>query len=187
MKITCACGASIEIGDNPSADEYRELKEFKANHEACRSPRIYTRCPSCGNSTLTINKKHLLCTWHKCPNPTLIDECRSVLEAQADRAVETGKPAAPLISLHDLVINRKMTNGQLLTMLKEERIMVPAAFEKYVAQTPEGTRDQFTCKKCGGHKCLVIGNTRSCFNVRIVDGWKFEYGCDYTEEIADNG
>lgn len=38
------------------------------------SPRIYTRCPSCGNDTLTINDdKHLLCTWIECPHPTLID------------------------------------------------------------------------------------------------------------------
>jgi hypothetical protein len=37
------------------------------------TPRIYTRCPACFNDTLTINKGHLLCTWHECPNPTLID------------------------------------------------------------------------------------------------------------------
>lgn len=35
--------------------------------------RIYTRCPACGNDTLTINKGHLLCTWHECKDPTLID------------------------------------------------------------------------------------------------------------------
>jgi hypothetical protein len=40
--------------------------------KAC--PRIYTRCPSCHNDTLTVNKGHLLCTWHACPNPTLIDK-----------------------------------------------------------------------------------------------------------------
>ena len=37
-------------------------------------PRIGTRCPACHNSTLTINKGRLLCTWHKCPAPTLIDK-----------------------------------------------------------------------------------------------------------------
>jgi hypothetical protein len=36
-------------------------------------PRIYTRCPACKNDTLTINEGHLLCTWHVCPDPTLID------------------------------------------------------------------------------------------------------------------
>jgi hypothetical protein len=36
-------------------------------------PRIYTRCPACHNDTLTINKGQLLCTWHKCKDPTLID------------------------------------------------------------------------------------------------------------------
>lgn len=38
------------------------------------SPRIYTRCPSCRNDTLTINDdKHLLCTWIDCKDPTLVD------------------------------------------------------------------------------------------------------------------
>jgi hypothetical protein len=36
-------------------------------------PRIYTRCPACGNDTLIINKGHLLCSWHECPNPVAID------------------------------------------------------------------------------------------------------------------
>lgn len=36
-------------------------------------PSIYSRCPACGNDTLTIHDKHLLCTWHTCPNPSLID------------------------------------------------------------------------------------------------------------------
>jgi hypothetical protein len=35
--------------------------------------RIYTRCPSCHNDTLTLNKGHLLCTWHECKDPTAID------------------------------------------------------------------------------------------------------------------
>lgn len=36
--------------------------------------RIYSRCPACGNDTLTINSnKHLLCTWIGCPDPVLID------------------------------------------------------------------------------------------------------------------
>ena len=37
-------------------------------------PRIYTRCPACFNETLCINEGHLLCTWHECPDPTLIDK-----------------------------------------------------------------------------------------------------------------
>jgi hypothetical protein len=36
-------------------------------------PRIYTRCPACHNTTLTINDGRLLCTWHGCPDPTMID------------------------------------------------------------------------------------------------------------------
>lgn len=35
--------------------------------------RIFSRCPSCRNDTLTLNKGHLLCTWHDCKDPTLID------------------------------------------------------------------------------------------------------------------
>lgn len=39
--------------------------------------RIYTKCPACGNDTLTVNDdKHLLCTWVSCPDPTLIDRVR---------------------------------------------------------------------------------------------------------------
>jgi len=38
------------------------------------TPRIYTRCPACGNDTLTINSGHLLCTWIECPNPCMIDQ-----------------------------------------------------------------------------------------------------------------
>lgn len=37
-------------------------------------PRIYTRCPACFKDTLTINDGHLLCTWHVCPDPTMIDK-----------------------------------------------------------------------------------------------------------------
>lgn len=45
-----------------------------SNPDCGKSPRIYTRCPACGNDTLTINDdKHLLCTWIDCPDPTLID------------------------------------------------------------------------------------------------------------------
>lgn len=40
-------------------------------------PRIFTRCPACGHDSLTINKGHLLCTWHKCSDPTLIDRTKS--------------------------------------------------------------------------------------------------------------
>ena len=36
-------------------------------------PRIYTRCPACHKDTLTINRGHLICTCHVCPDPTLID------------------------------------------------------------------------------------------------------------------
>lgn len=40
--------------------------------------RIYTRCPACHNDTLIINKGRLLCTWHVCPDPTLIDRLGEV-------------------------------------------------------------------------------------------------------------
>ena len=42
--------------------------------------RIYSRCPACGNDTLTINKGHLLCTWHDCPSPTAIDHAGQIVE-----------------------------------------------------------------------------------------------------------
>ena len=44
----------------------------KPEIKAC--PRIYTRCPSCHNTTLTIGTNgDLLCTWIDCKDPTLID------------------------------------------------------------------------------------------------------------------
>jgi hypothetical protein len=44
-----------------------------------RLVRIYTKCPACQNDTLTVNDdKHLLCTWIKCPDPTMIDRVATV-------------------------------------------------------------------------------------------------------------
>jgi len=59
----------------------------ETNMQAC--PRIYTRCPACHNDTLTINKGHLLCTWHVCPDPTRIDRAgeREPEAAQSEAAV----------------------------------------------------------------------------------------------------
>ena len=34
--------------------------------------RIHTRCPACHFSTIVVNNGRLLCTWHECPDPTLI-------------------------------------------------------------------------------------------------------------------
>lgn len=42
-------------------------------HTPTDHPRIYTRCPSCHNDTLTISDGHLLCTWFECKDPTMID------------------------------------------------------------------------------------------------------------------
>jgi len=55
--------------------------------QAC--PRIYTRCPACHNDTLTINKGHLLCTWHECKDPTLLDRTSELVRA-GDRAHKAG-------------------------------------------------------------------------------------------------
>jgi hypothetical protein len=43
--------------------------------------RIYTRCPACKNDTITINDKHLLCTWIDCPDPTLIEHLEKAIAA----------------------------------------------------------------------------------------------------------
>lgn len=60
----------LECLDAMNASETSELAPA-----ACSAavPRIYTRCPACHNSCLTINNGHLLCTWLECPDPTLID------------------------------------------------------------------------------------------------------------------
>lgn len=61
--------------------EIRELKEALTAECQRReqAERIYTRCPACGNDTLTNNKGHLLCTWHVCPNPTAIENLSNQL------------------------------------------------------------------------------------------------------------
>ena len=57
-------------------------------NQAC--PRIYTKCPACHNDTLTINDdKHLICTWHDCKDPTLIDRVSELVRA-GDRAHKAG-------------------------------------------------------------------------------------------------
>jgi hypothetical protein len=43
--------------------------------------RIFTRCPACHNDTLVINKGHLLCTWIKCPSPTVANDILRRVEA----------------------------------------------------------------------------------------------------------
>lgn len=55
-------------------------------------PRIYTRCPACHNDTLTINKGHLLCTWHECPDPVMIDE---LVEKGITQEPPPGYPTPP--------------------------------------------------------------------------------------------
>ena len=51
-----------------------------------QTPRIFTRCPACGNDTLTVNNGHLLCTWHTCSNPTMIHELGENRTPQTDVA-----------------------------------------------------------------------------------------------------
>lgn len=48
------------------------------------APRIYTRCPSCQNTTLVINKGHLLCTWIDCKDPTLIHRSNEISTLRAE-------------------------------------------------------------------------------------------------------
>lgn len=44
------------------------------------SERIFTRCPACGNDTLTVDDaRHLVCTWLACPDPTLIDRAADIV------------------------------------------------------------------------------------------------------------
>lgn len=61
-------------------------------------PRIYTRCPACNNSTLTIYEGHLLCTWIGCPDPTLIHTGKPKAAAPCpikDEGEETAKLGIP--------------------------------------------------------------------------------------------
>ena len=54
--------------------------------------RIFTRCPACHNDTLTINDGRLLCTWHECPDPTMIDRIGEPLpNAPAEAPASAGR------------------------------------------------------------------------------------------------
>jgi hypothetical protein len=72
-----------------------EIAALKAQLDQARDvPRIYTRCPSCHNDTLTINKGHLLCTWIECRNPTLI-HTMGADAGKPDHIVDGNKMVAP--------------------------------------------------------------------------------------------
>jgi hypothetical protein len=71
-------------------------------------PRIYTHCPACGNDTLTINKGHLLCTWHECPEPTLIDKGQRV----PPKPVSV-KERLPMIELYKFVRARGLVEDKI--------------------------------------------------------------------------
>ena len=58
------------------------------------SGRITTRCPACHFTTLVINCGQLICTWHKCPDPTLIHR-QGETEAAAENNIDDGGPAFP--------------------------------------------------------------------------------------------
>jgi hypothetical protein len=65
---------SRESAENKPYDEEVEYELGRlAESDEYPTPRIYMRCPACKNDTLTINEGHLLCTWHACPDPTMID------------------------------------------------------------------------------------------------------------------
>lgn len=156
MKITCSCGASIEIGDNPSADEYRELKEFKAGHPAtCGKKRdlemvwwrkLEYQTPPPVEAWYKVRLKHRRAGMPEVETVFWGGNCFSVegVDWWLDQPMATPTGGEPMISLHDLIINNKMTNGQMLTMLKEERIMVPASLVKYAGeQTAGGSSDPY--------------------------------------------
>jgi hypothetical protein len=70
-----------KLPENPCCECDEERGEAQSSFTAptgSEVPRIYTRCPACHNDTLTINRGHLLCTWHVCPYPTLIDRIGNV-------------------------------------------------------------------------------------------------------------
>lgn len=84
----------------------RQIEQLKGK----QLERIYTRCPSCQNDTLTINKGHLLCTWHECKDPVSID--------QADRTIPT------LMQVNDEL---RQERDQLKTQLAESSKLLKVA------------------------------------------------------------
>lgn len=65
---------------------------------------ITTRCPSCHFTTLVINCGQLLCTWHKCPDPTLIHRQG---ETETVEPINGGGPAFPSPGIPDATDGRK--------------------------------------------------------------------------------
>lgn len=63
--------------------------------------RIYSRCPACHNDTLTINKGRLLCTWHECSDPTLIDRLGEYKERPPDDYTYASKQATCCAVCHE--------------------------------------------------------------------------------------
>lgn len=90
-----------------------DLSTARAEVEALRHPRIFTRCPECRNNTLTLNKGRLLCTWHDCPDPCAIDNAEhhfAVFRAELQSAKEALTKAAEywatreIDSEHEIVV-----------------------------------------------------------------------------------
>lgn len=73
-------------------DLSRVLSELIQTRVRERKPRIYTKCPACKNDTLTINDDHhLLCTWHECPNPIMIDNAGPIIRAAWERGIRLAR------------------------------------------------------------------------------------------------
>ncbi len=66
-------------------------------------PRIATRCPACGGSTLFVGHGgHLTCSWLECPNPSVADEIAGLIRAACDEE----QPAPQKIARESVLIAR---------------------------------------------------------------------------------
>ena len=101
---------------------------------------ITTRCPSCHFTTLVINCGQLLCTWHKCPDPTLIHR-QGETEAAAEDNVPDGGPAFPSPGIPDATDGRK-DNRDGMSLLDH---FAGQALAGYMATSDERTYS----KDCG--------------------------------------
>lgn len=141
--------------------------------------RIYTRCPACGNDTLTINDdRHLLCTWHRCPDPgaiektadlratvaTLTRERNEAIATQGDIQIELQHAKDRSQMWHDrrkaAEIERDSLlaqNAELAAQKKQLRAMLSDVLLGQPCECDERPEKPIKCRICLGH--AVLGHT----------------------------
>lgn len=131
-----------EIQSKGGAHDDGAVRSMKCSADSMMSTahiRIYSRCPACHNDTLMINKGRLLCTWHKCSDPTLIDRLGDHAERPPDDYTYASKQATNCAVCgqrkHTPLRNDEMGGYVCLTCIDRE-------LEKLQAANPQNDRTE---------------------------------------------